>query len=105
VILVPFFWQQQLAFYTPSSSFTLDTSTAWHSLGTMDFPLSTFHTSQGASIDPHFLTQIGFMAIIQSPTPMVVTAHVGIDNIHLQVIPTPAAGALLFAGLLIRRRR
>jgi hypothetical protein len=72
----------------------------------MDFPMSSFHTSQGAPIDPHFLTQIGFMAIIQSQTPMVVTAHIGIDNIHLQVIPAPAAAPLLLAaGLLARRRR
>jgi hypothetical protein len=103
--LVPFLTQENRV-YLPSSAIALGTQTAWTSVGPMTFPLSTFSNSSGIPLHPQAQTWIGFFALIISPTPVVASARVGIDNLNLQVVPAPASG-VVFGGVVVRgwRRR
>jgi hypothetical protein len=103
--LDPFLWQGN-HLYLPPNPFALGTNTAWTSLDPATFPISSFTTSSGVPLNPGTV-QAGFMVVFSSDTPGNFAARVGIDNLNIQIVPSPGmAGVALGAiGAAVPRRR
>lgn len=99
--------RQSNRLYFPDPHLLLGDNDGWTDTGSITVPLSAFSNSTGVPLNPTLPTYVGFVVRYIHPAPTTLTAQVVIDNVNIEVIPSPAAWlvAAAAAPLATRRRR